>query len=386
MKDQNDSIKRPSLLLRPAGKMVSTVGLAQVWVYPPTVGLLHKLQKQFGSELEEASAEAVFEEYLALAPALVDRAPSEERGLTIEQRGQLTEGDKVALAIEALAFFSDVRQGDPPIHALVKVLARESAKLRDGEVAVSAQLKSLFGNDSASLALFKESQRHSEIIKQALGPLEALSGMRASIDFVKQVQGPYGDLLEAIKQTTTSASPDFTPSVDSPANNLLREIELDVHQPPEEPNGPTRAHQVRLEAAGEQVIDLARVVTLRINELADFAQAFQIDAAASTKKSLKIAMIALIVSALLSVAQLGYQVWKDVGDGARSKEQMTLLRETNAASTQQINLMRQMVEDTRRERDALAKALAKKDVVPGTAPSGGKPLAGIRTDAHAGKK
>jgi len=364
--------------------MVSTIGLGRVWVYPVTVGLIHEVQKQFGNDLGSAPAESLFDAYLTFASATIDHASSEERGLTAEQQERLTGDDKIALATEALRFFSEAAPEAPPIHAFAIVLAKEGAKLRDSELELSNRLKSLVGNDSASLALLKKSQRHSEMIRQALRPLDALSEIRAGMDIIKKAQGPYRDLLDTIKQTTNQLQLDRTPSIDNQTGNLLREIEIGAHQAPADPR--TEEHQARLEAAGEQVIELARVVTLRVNELADFAETFQIDAAVSGKRNLKIAIAALISSALLSLAQLGYQVWKDVGDSSKNEEQMALLREARAASTQQVTLMRQMVDDAKRERDALTKALTQKeDIAPRATLSGGKPLASSGAGANSGK-
>lgn len=332
------------------GRRVPTIAFGSLWVYPVSALLVRKLEGRHGADLASVPDEALFEGYLGQAVAHHASAEVAARGLAEHERRQLTQVDRDALAKAATNYLGGSVVSDDSVHSLAQLIRKEATRIQAQRRIADNRVASLLGEDSAALAIFNESQRHSDLIRRALGPLEVMPTMKAAMDVVARARGPYADLLRAIDEAKAPRTPDYTPSIDSPASELLREF--DVGDVPPAKDAATREHQDRLEAAGQEVIDLARMATLRINELADFAETFQIESAQSGRRNLNIALIALVVSAALSIVQLGYQVWKDAGDGSKEAEKMALMRHSNAAMADEITLLRQLVSDARREHTA----------------------------------
>lgn len=336
-----------SFLRRPPGQTVATDALGEVVIYSPTVRTARVLEKRFGEMLDGEVAESVFDAYLLLAAS---HGPSEPdaRGLSEQALSQLSVEDKDALARAGLADL-DEHEGTPgaeqPVAEYVARMARQGELVRKQRQDTNAKLASLgLIAGSPALRALEESNRASDLIKMALGPSLASQLAKFNVDRAMPLSASHIKLAEQLRQTASSVIPPelVKPVRREPTDFVRATPPLDLHKG-------VRDHQGKLEKAGETVIELAEVAVHRINTLADFAQAFQVASAEGGRKNLAIAKWALVISAGLSLAQLVYTGWKDIHDGPRDEEQMRLLREQNVTANQEILLLRQLLEDARRQ-------------------------------------
>lgn len=354
-----------SFLLRPPGQAIHTDAAGELVIYPPTVKTARVLEKRFGDMLDGETPDAVFDAYLMLAASQGASEP-DTRGLSAQALSLLSPDDKAALARAGLADL-DAHEGTPgfeqPVAEYVARMARQGELVRKQRRDTNAKLASLgLIAGSPALRAFEESNRASDLIKMALGPSLASQIAKFNDERVMPLTASHAKLAEHLQQTASVTPPEWAMPPRLEPSDFIRPMPpLDLHKS-------AREHQAKLEKAGETVIELAEAAVHRINTLADFAQAFQLESAESGRRNLTVAKWALIISALLSLLQLAYTRWKDVHDGPRDDEQMILLREHSAAARQENALLRDMLENARRDRGVGRAAPAPPDQAQGPRP------------------
>jgi len=337
-------------LLRPRGRPVDMPGLGEFVIYPPTVRTARALEQRFGEMLDGEAPDLVFDAYLGLAASLASAEP-DSKGLPAAVIARLSNDHKAALASAGLVDL-DVHEGTPgpqqPVAEYVARMAKQGDRVRKDRNAMTAKLKSLGMNaGSPSVRALEESNRASEFIKLALGPSLASQIASVNADIARPFIASQSRLAEDLRKAAGGTN---RPWMAMPPR--LDPDDYVTAIPPIDFNKPVREHQAKLENAAETVIALAEAALARINALADFAQTFQVDAAEGSRKNLAVAKWALVVSAALSLLQFGYSVLKDIHDGPKDNEQVRLLRDQNTVANQQLALLQQMLDDTRRSRHA----------------------------------